>query len=232
MSCYGKYIEAYDILNSDGIKLQEAVEQEDAIYDRFDEFILRRIYTYIKMFRIMTKMIEEDLTLIKKFNPLFDALFEKYAIIALDREWTKKDFLGVKNALKNIHRMNERWIEYYDIINDIQHDDNSDLTDSNSDVYEEVKEEINRKIFLREYNELDKTNHPVNLKPFISKNIQKESNRRNDILNEVNEDNEITTKTIMKKVIDMRDESGRDILEMFIKTKTKSITIKFIDEQN
>lgn len=221
MSSYGKYIEAQDILQIDGLQLQEVVEQDDAIYDSFDEFKLRRIYTYIKMFKVMNRMIDEDITLIKKFNPLFDALFEKYCIVALDREWTKKDFLYIKSALKNIHRINEKFIEYHDIINNYGMKEN--MNDSDSDNYDEIKEEMNKKIYIREHNELDKTNHPVNLKPFISPyNIQ----------NEINEDNEITTKTLLKKVIDMRDESGRDILEMLIKTKTKSITIKFIDEQN
>lgn len=229
MSCYGKYIEAQDILQIDGIQLQEAVEQDDAIYDRFDEFKLRRIYTYIKMFKIMHRMIDDDLTLVKHFNQLFDALFEKYCIVALDREWTKKDFLGVKTALKNIHRMNDRFIEYYEIINE-EAISSEPINDSDSETYEDIKEEINKKIYTK-YHE---TKTPkINLRPFISPyDIQKESKQRQDILNEINEDNEITTKTLLKKVIDMRDESGKEILEMLIKTKTKSITIKFIDEQN
>ena len=223
MSCYGKYLEAQDILQIDGIQLQEAVEQDDAIYDRFDEFKLRRIYTYIKMFKIMHRMIDEDLTLIRNFNPLFDALFEKYAIIALDREWTKKDFLGVKTALKNIHRMNDRFIEYYDLINEEQKQEIESINDSDSETYNDVKEQMNKKIYIREYTELDKTNHPVNLRPFISKDIQKESLRRTEILNEINEDNEITT----KKVIDISEQKQN--IEMIIKMKTKTITIYISD---
>jgi len=223
MSSYSKYLEARDILSGDGLKLQGAVECNDAIYDRYEELTLRRIYTYIKMFKVMYKMIDEDIELVLKFNPLFDALFEKYAIIALDKEWTKKDFLTVKSTLKYIHRIDEHYIEYYDTLNGGQILEMDNINDSDSDIYEEVKEEINRKLFLKEFNEMDKTNHPMNLKPFIASrpySIKEESKRRNKILDN---DNEITT----KKVYDVSDQQQN--IEMIIKMKHKTITISIND---
>ena len=229
MSNNPKYLEAYMILRDDGIWLQDALERDEPVFRDFDEFKLRRVYTYIKMFKVMHQMIDDDLCLIKKFDILFDALFEKYAIIALDREWTSKDFLGVQKTLKNMNRINDRWTEYYEVIN--EPDVPVPMTDSDSETYEDVKEEISQKIYTKYHENVIKRR--IHLRQFIGAfDIQKESKARTDILNEINEDNEITTKTLLKKVIDMRDENGKDILEMLIKTKTKSITIKFIDEQN
>lgn len=227
MSNNPKYTEAYTMLLDDGLFIQDAIERDEPIFHKIDEFKLRRIYTYIKMFKVMHKMIDDDLTYIKKFDILFDALFEKYCILALDREWTTKDFLGVQTTIKNIRRINDRWTEYYEIINQ----EEQPMNDSDSETYEEIKEEINQKVYTKYHENTIK--QKIHLRPFVGAfDIQKESKARTDILNEINEDNEITTKTLLKKVIDMRDESGRDILEMLIKTKTKSITIKFIDEQN
>ena len=227
MSNNPKYTEAYTMLLDDGLFIQDAIERDEPIFHKIDEFKLRRIYTYIKMFKVMHKMIDDDLTYIKKFDILFDALFEKYCILALDREWTTKDFLGVQTTIKNIRRINDRWTEYYEIINQ----EEQPMNDSDSETYEEIKEEINQKVYTKYHENTIK--QKIHLRPFVGAfDIQKESKARTDILNEINEDNEITTKTLLKKVIDMRDESGIDILEMLIKTKTKSITIKFIDEQN
>jgi hypothetical protein len=227
MSNNPKWTEAFLILQDDGIWLQDAVERDEPVFRDFDEFKLRRIYTYIKMFKVMHQMIDDDICLIKKFDILFDALFEKYAIVALDKEWTSKDFLGVQKTLKNMNRINDRLTEYYEIINQ----DEQPMNDSDSETYEEIKEEINQKIYNKTHENIIKQR--IHLRPFVGAyDIQKESKARTDILNEINEDNEITTKTLLKKVIDMRDENGKDILEMLIKTKTKSITIKFIDEQN
>ena len=229
MSNNPKWTEAFMILQQDGIWLQDAVERDEPVFRDFDEFKLRRIYTYIKMFKVMHQMIDDDLCLIKKFDILFDVLFEKYAIVALDREWTSKDFLGVQKTLKNMNRINDRWTEYYEVIN--EPDVPVPMTDSDSETYEDIKEEICQKIYTKTHEDMIKRR--IHLRPFVGAfDIQKESKARTDILNEINEDNEITTKTLLKKVVDMRDESGRDILEMLIKTKTKSITIKFIDEQN
>mgnify|MGYP003660566376 CR=1 FL=1 len=229
MSNNPKWTEAGMILQQDGIWLQDALERDEPVFRDFDEFKLRRIYTYIKMFKVMHQMIDDDLCLIKKFDILFDALFEKYCIVALDKEWTTKDFLGVQKTLQYIHRINDRWADYYDAINEPE--PRILMTESDDEPYEDIKEEINQKIYNKTHENIIKQR--IHLRPFVgSFDIQKESKARTDILNEVNEDNEITTKTLLKKVIDMRDESGRDILEMLIKTKTKSITIKFIDEQN
>ena len=231
MSNNPKWTEAFLILQDDGIFLQDSVEREDAIFNTFDEFKLRRVYTYIKMFKVMHQMINDDLCLIRKFDFLFDVLFEKYAIVALDKEWTAKDFLGVQKTLQYMKRINERWTHYYDVIN--EPDEPVPMTDSDSETYEEIKEEITQKIHTKHYEQQNRINPKIHLRPFITPyDIQKESKRKQDILNEINEDNEITTKTLLKKVIDMRDESGKEILEMLIKTKTKSITIKFIDESN
>ena len=228
MSNNPKWTEAFLILQQDGIWLQDALERDEPVFKDFDEFKLRRIYTYIKMFKVMRQMIDDDLCLIRKFDSLFDALFEKYAIEALDREWTTKDFLGIQKTLEFMRRINERWTHYYDVIN--EPDEPVPMTDSDSETYEDIKEEITQKIHTK-YHE---TKTPkIHLRPFIAPyDIQKESKRKQDILNEINEDNEITTKTLLKKVIDMRESSGKEILEMLIKTTNKSISIKFIDEQN
>jgi hypothetical protein len=216
MSNNPKYTEAYTMLLDDGLFIQDAIERDEPIFHKIDEFKLRRIYTYIKMFKVMHKMIDDDLTYIKKFDILFDVLFEKYCILALDREWTTKDFLGVQTAIKNIRRINDRWTEYYEIINQ----EEQPINDSDSETYEEIKEEINQKVYTKYHEQQDRINLKTNLRPFISPyNIQKESERRTDILNEINEDNEITT----KKVIDISEQKQN--IEIIIKMKTKTITI-------
>jgi hypothetical protein len=216
MSNNPKYTEAYTMLLDDGLFIQDAIERDEPIFHKIDEFKLRRIYTYIKMFKVMHKMIDDDLTYIKKFDILFDVLFEKYCILALDREWTTKDFLGVQTAIKNIRRINDRWTEYYEIINQ----EEQPINDSDSETYEEIKEEINQKVYTKYHEQQDRINLKTNLRPFITPyNIQKESERRTDILNEINEDNEITT----KKVIDISEQKQN--IEIIIKMKTKTITI-------
>ena len=229
MSNNPKYTEAYTILLDDGLFVQDAIERDEPIFHKIDEFKLRRIYTYIKMFKVMRQMIDDDLCLIRKFDILFDALFEKYCIVALDREWTTKDFLGVQTTINNIKRINDRWTHYYDVINEPE--EIVQMNDSDSETYEDIKEEISQKIYTKYHENTIK--QKIHLRPFVGAyDIQKESKARTDILNEINEDNEITTKTLLKKVIDMRESSGKEILEMLIKTTNKTITIKFIDEQN